>query len=62
MPDERCTDAFLPWLLAWEQNWLPDEDGKHENDDIGDDRQMVFLASHNINSKMLFIYDQEWGR
>lgn len=62
MADERCADGFLPWLLAWEQNWLPDEDCKHEHDDLGGDRHMIFLASHTINSKMLFIYDQEWGR
>ncbi len=62
MAEERCTDAFVPWLLAWQQNWLPDVDAMHELDDIGDDRMMCFLASHTINSKCLFIYDQEWGR
>lgn len=62
MTEERCTDAFVPWLLAWQQNWLPDVDGKHEHEDLGGDMHMVFLASHTINSKCLFIYDQNWGR
>lgn len=62
MIEERCTKAFVPWLLAWQHNWLPDVDAKHELEDIGDDKMMCFLASHKINSKCLFIYDMEWGR
>lgn len=62
MADERCTDAFVPWLLAWQQNWLPDVDAMHELEDIGDNKVMVLLASHTIVSNCLFIYDQEWGR
>jgi len=62
MPDERSTDAFVPWLLAWEMNFLPDVDAKHEIYILDDNKVMVFLASHTINSKCLFIYDQEWDR
>lgn len=62
MSDERCTDAFVPWLLAWQQNWLPDVDCMHEVQDIGNDKLMVLLASHTIVSNCLFVYDQEWAR
>ena len=56
----RCADNYLPWLLAYDFNFLPDADCKHELEDLGDDKFMVFLASHTINSKCLFIYDQDW--
>jgi len=61
MPDTYCDADYLPWLLAWDFNFLPDNDAKSENDDIGGDERMVFLASHTIDSKCLFVYNQEWG-
>lgn len=60
MPDTRCPDDYLPWLLAHDYNFLPDVDCKAELDVLGGGEVMIFLASHTINSKCLFIYDQNW--
>lgn len=62
MAEDRYHDDYLPWLLAWDFNFLPDVDCKHEHEDLGEGKHMIFLASHTINSKCLFIFDQEWGR
>lgn len=61
MTDTRCVPNYLPWLLAWDQNWLPDPDCKHELEDLGGDEYMIVLGSHGaVDSKMLIKYDNDW--
>lgn len=62
MSPQRCNPEYLPWLLAWNQNWLPDPDCKHELLDLGGDEYMVILGSHGaVDSKVLIEYDHNWG-
>lgn len=51
---------YYPWLLAWDYNFLPDEKGMHEVEELPDNRVMVLLASHNIQSNCLFICETDW--
>lgn len=59
--EHRCDPDYLPWLLAWDFNFLPDLDCKHELTDLGADQYMIILGSHTIDSKCLFKYDHNWG-
>lgn len=62
MAIERCNPDYLPWLLAWVQNWLPDKDAKHELVDLGGGEYMIILGSHGeCDSKLLVKYDHNWG-
>lgn len=61
MADTFCDPDYLAWLLAWDFNFLPDVDARHENFDIGGNKRMIILGSHTIDSKVLIIYDQDWG-
>lgn len=61
MSDERCDPEYLPWFIAWDLNFLPDAEAMHELEDLGGDNYMILLASHNIQSNVLFKYDNEWG-
>ena len=56
----RCTPDYLPFLLAYDFNFLPDDEAKYELDDLGDDNWMILLASFTIPSNILFKYDHEW--
>jgi len=62
MPPARCQPDFLPWLLAWEQDWLPIEECKHELIDLGGDEYLIILGNHGtVDSKVLIKYDHNWG-
>lgn len=56
----RCTDEYLPWLLAHDYNFSSFEALKSELYDIGDDKFMVLLASRQDSTNILFICDQQW--
>lgn len=56
----RCTNDYLPWLLAHDYNFLADGHTLHEIWDIGDDEFMIRLAHIEIPSNCLFIVDQAW--
>jgi len=56
----RCPASYYPWLLAWDYNFLPDDEGKHEVEELPDDKIMVLLASFNVRSNCLFLCDQNW--
>jgi len=56
----HCTTEYYPWLLAWDYNFLPDDEGLHEVEELADNKVMVTLASFNIESNCLFICDREW--
>lgn len=63
MVDTRCDPAYLAWLLAWDMNFLPDVDAKHENVDVGGGEHFIILGSHGaVDSKVLIVYDHEWDR
>lgn len=61
MPDERWDPDYIPWGIAYDYNFLPDPEAMHELDDLGGDEYMLLLASHNVTSNALFIFDREWG-
>jgi len=58
MSDYHFPDEYLPYHLAWDLNLLPDEEGKHEHDDLGAGKHQVLLASHNIVSCIWIEYDK----
>lgn len=60
MPVPRCEAEYLPTLLAWDLNFLPDDDACSEQWDIGGDEHVVQLASFTIDSSILFKYDVDW--
>lgn len=55
MENAKCPDVYLPWYVAWDCNFLPDVDCKHENLEASDDQRMIILGSNTINSRCLFI-------
>ena len=61
MTDTYADPDYLPWLLAYDYNFLPQEDTKAELWDTGGDVHMVLLANYTIPSNCLIIYEQNWG-
>jgi len=51
---------YLPFLLAWDMNLLPDAEGKHEVEALADNHAMILLASHNVTSNILIKYDRDY--
>lgn len=60
MLEHRCTNDYLPWLLAHDFNFAPFESLKSELDVLDDNEVMVLLASREEQTNALFIYNQAW--
>ena len=59
MPDHYPLD-YLPFFIAWDLNFLPDDQGKHEVEALADNHAMILLASHNVTSNVLIKYDRDY--
>lgn len=59
MADTHYPADYIPWLLAWDYNFLPCFDAKHEVMAAADDNIFVILGSNTIDTRCLFVYDPD---